>query len=1679
MKVAHLSEPAEERVTFRDGLGVREWRDTGAGERVEWFHLAPCFAAVEIPLRDRVARLAKLQHVKFARILSMEPARKGAGPVIVSSHVPGTRFSEVLEMAAHGLVTVEPATAVQITREVIGALAVLHDSRNVTHGALAPERLVLTASGRVVVAEHALAAALDRLNLPRHQLWRDWRIATPPTPGPMRFDVRTDLAQLGLLALAALLGRAIDQEEYPHRLRGLLPLAQDKLARSPLAAIATDLVGWVERLVPVESRRAFTTVKEAQQAFEAFVSARATAMIIAPARVKGLMSAVAALSASTAPAVAAATTDGAAPTAEHAAAIEVASVPPAETAADAADEIDIDALLRLEAELEGDPASLPATAVEPREPITPLSVVPAELDEVSPERVAAAPSAVQDLAPPTLEALEHERADLERQFAALVAAVAPAPSLDDAPAVRLRPETPETVDAPLVDPLVRWSSMPASDLPETPHSREEDLAPAPVSGDDADGSAAPELPAFSFEPLVIAVPEADAPAAALDHVPTEWWREALPWRDEPAAPSVEPAVDMSAVSSEPVIASETLFVEPIVETIVETADGEATSTAAEPFAAVANFAEASEDTDESEAAAVAAASADRGDDSAALEETPVVRLDVDVDASEHAVTPDELAATAIAPEPAEVEAVIPDLVAAIPGDQDAAGEGIDAALDVVADAVLVDAIAVVEVPDVDDMAPGEAEIAAESVAEIAAETVPLVVDEARSNQLSAWQAQPVEMPAVDPVPPQLAVSPEAVDAESEEAETAAVDAVASVEVLTPLELMSTWHAGVVDESPVLGSPTEIDDAPTAVDAEPLVAEVDVAALNASSSRAESSPLEQIEASQAEAMDEPSVIDGSMSVLPVPDEPVVATADAVAAVEPSVIAHAPLDGTAVEDAAANLSDLSVVGDPVSEPVAELPTVEGTSPERDDLEPPARASLFGAFTDLRLQVDEADPTTGEEDVPSMRPTFAFLQADTTAPTTASSLLARHDEVPAVEESSWRTAFEAEGPSAPSCIFDSAVAPADADDIAADLAGSSEVRADVAAAVADVDAPAPSPVSEPLPVSESAAVAAPEPEPATEPAPATTFEVEPELVPEVVIVDGGDDADAFDTLTPELPSTPVDAIAADGDTATSTAVDGVADDDAVAEEEGSEAADHSASAAASATTGGRKKRRRARRKKAHVAVPQVPAGVPAVAVAGVSPLASSPSVIPPVVPDVGPAVSDETPLGGRRSLLEREVPTWTPPADLGAVARAAASRVTAVATPGPLPTNDEWSTETFPSAVVEPRPAAPSSVEASAVAAAATTLPSRQAMPVPVESPRLEETIQAVGMPDLEEFGLSSGRVAVTSMADGMGAPQTATRVHEPRASVTTHAASDDRRGWNWRRLIAASVLIALFNGAAFAAWWWVQPGAAGTLVVQTAQPGVEVLLDGKMLGKTPFKDQVAPGRHKLTLRQGASVREMPVEISLGVVTTQSLDWPAADASARGNLQVSSTPAGAEILVDGKSMGKAPQLLEDLPAGNLEMTLRGDAGTVTVTATVIAGETTPFDVPIFAGWVVVDAPIELNVFLRGARIGANTDGQILLSPGRHQLLAVNEALGFRKPFAVLIEPGEVRRVAVTVPPAPLQVQDEPGSEVFVDGERVGALPGTLRIPLGTHDVLVRRPDQTERRQTVTVRAGETVNM
>jgi hypothetical protein len=422
-------------------------------------------------------------------------------------------------------------------------------------------------------------------------------------------------------------------------------------------------------------------------------------------------------------------------------------------------------------------------------------------------------------------------------------------------------------------------------------------------------------------------------------------------------------------------------------------------------------------------------------------------------------------------------------------------------------------------------------------------------------------------------------------------------------------------------------------------------------------------------------------------------------------------------------------------------------------------------------------------------------------------------------------------------------------------------------------------------------------------------------------------------------------------------------------------------------------------------------------------------------------------------RTSLMDRHVPAWEPPTNLEAIAAEARQKKAA---PAPRP-------EVPDAPVMDPLPAPV--VSAPVVPAPVASDPEALAPPVWTPDP-----------PIVAPACQAPPSVLVTSVADPVDAAPPPRALAPPRRRTLVTFSQQI----NWRRTIAASIIFALLEGAAFAAaWWWVHPGARGTLVVQTSQPGVAVLIDGTQVGETPYRSDLKPGRHRLTLRQGSLVREMPVEITLGVVTTQTLDWPDGPEARHGTLTVTSAPTNAEVVIDGTVRGRTPLTLGDLTEGKHKLTIRSASGTVSVTADVRAGETSALDVPIFAGWILVHAPLDLAVRVDGTHVGSSLDGQILLAPGTYRITASNQRLGFSKTVSATVEPGKIQRVTIEVPDVVVRGEGEQGTEVWVGGELRGTLPARVTVPLGTHEVVLRRPDGSERRRTMTARADTPLHL
>ncbi|HET7218108.1 MAG TPA: PEGA domain-containing protein [Vicinamibacterales bacterium] len=273
-----ISNDRPEAPLFCDGLGERVVAVDGAtGELLQILRIRPALTAVpsfEFALRERAARLANFRHAYYARVRRIDRvAVPGPGLSIVSDHVEGTRLSDILRVAYERNLQLDINTALCLIRQLVPAVALLHENaREVAHGLIAPERLIVTPHARLVIVEHVLAAAVEQLQFGRDRLWQEFRIAMPPSAGLPRFDHRADVTGVGLVALALVLGRPIEAHEFPAQLPALLNEARERTALGEQQPLSPPLRDWLARALQLDARRAFASAPEALTALEEIVA---------------------------------------------------------------------------------------------------------------------------------------------------------------------------------------------------------------------------------------------------------------------------------------------------------------------------------------------------------------------------------------------------------------------------------------------------------------------------------------------------------------------------------------------------------------------------------------------------------------------------------------------------------------------------------------------------------------------------------------------------------------------------------------------------------------------------------------------------------------------------------------------------------------------------------------------------------------------------------------------------------------------------------------------------------------------------------------------------------------------------------------------------------------------------------------------------------------------------------------------------------------------------------------------------------------------------------------------------------------------------------------------------------------------------------------------------------------
>lgn len=284
-------------------------------------------------------------------------------------------------------------------------------------------------------------------------------------------------------------------------------------------------------------------------------------------------------------------------------------------------------------------------------------------------------------------------------------------------------------------------------------------------------------------------------------------------------------------------------------------------------------------------------------------------------------------------------------------------------------------------------------------------------------------------------------------------------------------------------------------------------------------------------------------------------------------------------------------------------------------------------------------------------------------------------------------------------------------------------------------------------------------------------------------------------------------------------------------------------------------------------------------------------------------------------------------------------------------------------------------------------------------------------------------------------------------------------------------------------------FIPAATTGSVTLDTTPSGLDVVLAGKPLGKTPLTTTLAAGSYDLQVGTAPNARNIKVNVVAGTSVVQHVEFADASstaAAATGGLHVQTEPSHLPVFVDGTNHGNSPVAIDQLQPGEHEISVRTSSGVVRRSVTIQPRETVslivsstappPDPAVVSAGWISVTSPVTLQLREGGKLIGTSESDRLMLAAGDHDIEFANEALGFTARRTVKVTSGKTAATKIDLPNGTLSINAQPWAEVLVDGERVGETPiGNLSRRIGTHEVVFRHPDLGERRETVVIAVGK----
>ena len=270
--------------------------------------------------------------------------------------------------------------------------------------------------------------------------------------------------------------------------------------------------------------------------------------------------------------------------------------------------------------------------------------------------------------------------------------------------------------------------------------------------------------------------------------------------------------------------------------------------------------------------------------------------------------------------------------------------------------------------------------------------------------------------------------------------------------------------------------------------------------------------------------------------------------------------------------------------------------------------------------------------------------------------------------------------------------------------------------------------------------------------------------------------------------------------------------------------------------------------------------------------------------------------------------------------------------------------------------------------------------------------------------------------------------------------------------------------------------------GLITLRTEpEAGAAVSIEGELLGQTPLVDfELVPGLHRIEFsaaRYLPEVRELTVE---GGQERQSLtaeltpDW--------APVTISTQPPGADILIDGETVGITPMEVE-ITAGERQIEVRLDGYNAWgMLLNVVADNAQRLPLialePADGRVELVSVPSEAAVSVNGEYRG-RTPLELRLSPSRAHEIVLSKPgyVSDTLELTVAADSGRVVELELEAQLGEIVVESNPpGAEIWVDGSREALTPAILNLLAISHDIEIRQAGYVPQGTEVTPRPGFT---